>query len=316
MVVDARECDRLCASGLQGKDVYYASIGNNPVFVEASADIALSADEIIAGKTFCHGLIPGAEQAVVVEKAVADKLISALKERGAYLLDDAAAERLATTLFDASGRPYPELIGKSACDLARRADIAVPDETSVLVVERPYVSEHSVFSKAKYAPVLSLYIEDNWRFACEKCIEIILNSGQGNSLAIFSQDPEVVEQFILKKPVGRILVNVSTGLGSIGCRAALPKTLTIASWDQATTSDLGVCYADFIRYRQIGCAFAREAHELIEASAYRTAAAEPKPSSIQTPNASLRVACEDKQAEANTPNDWFSSLLESIANNG
>ena len=249
----------------------------------------------------------------MVERAVDEKFRAQLKARGCYFLSDEEAESLAKTLFKPCGKPYRELIGKSAFDMARRAGLVVPESTKVLVVEKPYVSEHSVFSKAKYGPVLSYYVEESWRGACEKCIELILNSGDGNALSIFSRDGEVVRPVVLKKPVGRILVNVGTGMGATGCHSTLPKTLTIT--DGITPAHL--IWADLSRFhppppgwrvlpwrlRAVeGCG----PHGSWDEAAAPTAcesACEKEPDRLEE--------CREKPASESMSN-WFSSLLEDV----
>ena len=101
--------------------------------------------------------------------------------------------------------------------------------------------------------MLSYYVEENWRDACEKCIELILNSGSGNA-SIFSRHGEVVRQFVSQQEAsGTHSRNVGTGMGATGCHSTLPKTLTVTGWESATTSNLGVTYRDFIRRREVGC---------------------------------------------------------------
>ncbi|WP_028264471.1 aldehyde dehydrogenase family protein [Atopobium fossor] len=310
VLIDSRENTRENPYNAYGKDVYYASLGNNPVFVESTADIDACAQEIVLGKSFCYGMLPGAEQSIVVEAQVDKQLQGALRQKGCYFLDDEEADRLGALLFMPDGKPYPELIAKSAEDLARRAAIAVPTHTKVLIVRKPYVSEQSFFSKAKYGPVLSYYVEENWRTACEKCIELILNSGHGNALSIFSNNPEVVQQFILKKPVGRVLVNVSTALGSIGSHTELPKTLTITGWDRATTSALGVTYGDFVRKRQVGVGKDMQQHDLIK----RASSSDHAPT-VATKTKSLSDKAHMSQDNCAESIDWFSGLLESMRDN-
>ena len=58
--------------------------------------------------------------------------------------------------------------------------------------------------------MLSYYVEDDWLGACEKCIELLLTERKGHTLVIHSRDENVIEQFALKKPVARILVNSGT----------------------------------------------------------------------------------------------------------
>ena len=319
MLIDSRDYEHLTPKNTLGKDVYYASVGNNPVFVEATADLAHCAKEVVSSASFACGMLPGAEQSVVVEESVSDALKVELGKRGCRFLTEEESSRLIKVMFAPDGHPFRELIGKSATDLARRADIVVSDSTRVLAVEKPYVSERSLYSGVKYGPVISYYVEENWRGACEKCIELILGNGHGNALAIFSRDPEVVRQFILKKPVGRILVNTSTGLGSIGRHSNLPKTLTIAGWDFATTSDAGVTYQDFVRRRRIGIGESNEDRSLLLAAGMRGPCGhaddesakdvEPKAAAIK------QEAANGGDGRTGGLDGWFSSLLESVREN-
>lgn len=308
VLIDARECDRVCGAEMPGKDVYLASIGNNPVFVEATADLAHCAEEVVLGKSYHHGLNPGAEQALVVEAEVDGRFREELRRRGCRFLTDGEADRLRRVLFAPDGAPYHELIGKSAFDLARRSGIEAAETTKVLMVERPYVSESSPFSKAKLGPVLSYYVEEDWRGACEKCIEIILNSGDANALAVFSADAEVVRQFVLRKPVARVLVNVGTAMGGMGAHSDLPKTLTLAGPGSASSAGAGVAYRDLVRVRHVGAAAdGRDAELIARASLARAEEAPRRPA----PAGGSRAAGAGSRPGAGSQ-DWFSSLLESI----
>lgn len=318
VLIDGRDYEHLCPTNTHGKDVYYASVGNNPVFVERSADLAQCAEQVVAGASWCCGMLPGAEQSIVAETAIAKTLKRELEQRGCYFLSEQESRQLIHILFDENGCPHRELIAKTACDLARRADIIVPDTTRVLAVEKPYVSERSLYSGVKYGPVVSFYVEETWRAACEKCIELILNNGHGNALSIFSNDSEVIRQFILKKPVGRILVNMSTGLGTIGYRSHLPKTLTIAGWDFATTSEPGVSYRDFVRERQVGTTCEDTQVKLLHHAAQFGETCTTEPCSLplhDSSSAALRadaVTPATSDSGASVSDDWFSSLLESV----
>ena len=77
-----------------GKDVYFATLGNNPVFVESTADLGACADEVVLGKSYCYGMLPGAEQSAVVERAVDTRFQEELRRRGCHFLSDEEADRL------------------------------------------------------------------------------------------------------------------------------------------------------------------------------------------------------------------------------
>lgn len=212
----------------RSKSRFKGTIGNNPVFVEKTANLADTAQQIVQSKAFMNGLLPGVEQAIVVEEAVEADFKKELISQGAYFLSDEEAHKLQEVLYEADGAPRKEAMGKSAQELAKRAQINLPSYIKVLVVDRPFVSRYSPYSKEKFAPVVSFYVEDDWRHACEKCIELILNERHGHSMSIYSQDPEVIRQFILRKPVARMMCNCSSSFGAMGISTDLFLSYTLS----------------------------------------------------------------------------------------
>ena len=65
--------------------------------------------------------------------------------------------------------------------------------------------------------------------ACEKCIELLLTERKGHTLVIHSRDENVIEQFALKKPVARILVNTPAAYGGMGMTTNLFPAMTLGS---------------------------------------------------------------------------------------
>ena len=83
--------------------------------------------------------------------------------------------------------------------------------------------------REKLCPVLSYFIEDDWMHACEKCIELLLSERHGHTLVIHSNDRDVIHQFAIKKPVGRMLVNTPAVYGSMGATTNLFPAMTLGS---------------------------------------------------------------------------------------
>lgn len=234
-----------------GPKLYLCTLGNNPVFVEKTADLDQVVEEVVLGKSYCYGLLPGAEQSIVVESSVADTLRQKLIAAGCAFLDASEAKRVADVIFSPAGEPYMELAGKSAADVARRANVEVAPNTRVLVIEHPYVSAKDPLTRAKYAPLMCFYVEDDWQNACEKCIELILGEGAGNVLSIFSHDAEVIRLFAEVKPVARVMVNASCALGAIGAHVSMPKTLVLCGWKQAGKAGAGLDVASFTKQKRV-----------------------------------------------------------------
>ena len=235
-----------------GKPLIYAGIGQGPAFIERTADIARAARDIVRSKTFDNGMAPAAEQSVVVDACVIDAVREALRAEGCHFMTPDERRRLGEVIA-ACGSAGPGVLGMSAENLARRAGIAVPEGTRLLVALREYVNENDPFSGEIMAPVLSLYVERDWRHACEKCIEVLLHDHKGHTLVIHSRDEAVIRQFALKKPVGRLLVNTPATFGALGMTTNLTPSVTLGSGSAGfgITSD-NVSPLHFIYTRKVG----------------------------------------------------------------
>lgn len=212
-----------------GKPVIFGGTGNGPAFIERTADIDRAVRDIVASKTFDNGVCPSAEQSVVVETCISDQVRAALRRNGAYFMTDEESKTLAAHFFGHDGRPRPGVVGRSAAFLARKAGIAAPDGVTVLIADRKYVSEEDPYAREMLSPVLAYYMEDDWMHACEKCIELLLHEKSAHTLVIHSNDEDVIRQFALKKPVGRLLVNTPATFGGMGATTNLFPAMTLGS---------------------------------------------------------------------------------------
>lgn len=236
-----------------GKPVIYGGSGNGPAFIERTADIRQAARDIVLSKTFDNGVVSASEQSIVVDRCIADEVKQELKNAGAYFMTLQEEEALAKVLFSKDGSTHPEMVGKNACFLAKKGGFQVPEGTTILVSEQKYVSEINPYSWEKLCPVVAYYIEDDWMHACEKCIELLITEKNGHSLVIHSRDEEVIRQFALKKPVGRVLVNTPATFGSMGATSNLFPSMTLGSGSQGIgiTTD-NVSPMNLIYIRKVG----------------------------------------------------------------
>ena len=236
-----------------GKPVIYGGNGNGPAFIERTADIEQAVKDIINSKSFDYGVVSAAEQSIVVDSCIASEVKEELQKNGAYFMTEEESDKLGSIFFYKDGRPDLEIIGKSAKFLAKRAGFTVPDDVKVLISKQKFVSKNNPYSREKLCPVLSFYIEDDWMHACEKCIELLLSERNGHTLVIHSRDEDVIQQFALKKPVGRVIVNTSGTFGSMGATTNLFPSMTLGSGSagQGMTSD-NVSPMNLIYVRKIG----------------------------------------------------------------
>ncbi|MBY6757187.1 aldehyde dehydrogenase family protein [Clostridium botulinum] len=236
-----------------GKPVIYGGNGNGPAFIERTADIEKAVKDIITSKNFDYGVVSAAEQSIVVDSLIASEVKQELIKNGGYFMTEEEALKLGKILFNQDGSPDLELIGKSPQFLAKKAGFAVSESVKVLISNEKFVSKYNPYSREKLCPVLAFYIEDDWMHACEKCIELLLTERYGHTLVIHSKDEEVIRQFALKKPVGRVLVNTAGTFGSMGATTNLFPSMTLGSGSagQGMTSD-NVSPMNLLYIRKVG----------------------------------------------------------------
>ena len=80
---------------------------------------------------------------------------------------------------------------------------------------------------------------NDWHEACERCIELLELGGIGHSLAIHCTDMDVITEFVLKKPIFRILINTPAALGGVGATTNLAPSFTLGSgtWGGSSVSE-------------------------------------------------------------------------------
>ncbi|MBF8299981.1 MAG: adhE [Acidobacteria bacterium] len=222
-----------------GKPAYGVGPGNAPCYVEQSADLKKAASDIMLGKTFDNGVLCSSPNSVVVDEAVAEELRREFQAQGAYFMTQAEMDALAKAFVTPQRLPNPALVGKPAPFIADKVGFKVPDGTRVLVAPLTGVGRDHPLSIEKLAPILSWYGVKDWRVGCERCMQILRYGGMGHTMSIHSRNEEVILQFGLKKPAGRICVNTPTTHGSIGLTTGLDPAMTLGcgGWGGNITSD-------------------------------------------------------------------------------
>ena len=87
--------------------------------------------------------------------------------------------------------------------------------------------------------MLAFYQVNDWHEGCERCLQLLALGGIGHSLAIHSNDEAIIQEFALKKPIFRILVNTPAALGGVGATTSLAPSMTLGcgTWGGSSVSD-------------------------------------------------------------------------------
>ena len=229
--------------------------GNVPVFIEKSADIQAAVQRIMAGKTFDYGTVCSSEQALVTEESIAAEVKRTMLAEGCYFLEGTAAEKIKGLMTGPRGSMNPAIVGQPASKLAQLAGIEIPSGTRLLVYEEQGVGPGYPFSYEKLTCLLGFYTVADWQAAGKLCTQLLENGGLGHSMAIHSNNEDIIRHFGLSQPVSRLLVNTPSSLGAVGVSTNLDPSLTLGCGPiggSSTTDNVGVQHLFNIRYVAYG----------------------------------------------------------------
>ena len=201
-----------------GKPALGVGPGNVPCYIDKTAKLKTSVNDLVMSKSFDNGMICASEQSVIVHKDIKDQFEWLMKEAGCYFLSEDETSRLRSKMFieEKGGALNSSIVGKSPYDIAKLAEIDVPKDTKVLVLKENGVGIEYPFSKEKLSPVLAYYVVDNSDEGIELAEKLIEFGGLGHSAVIHSEDDETIQKFSQKVKVGRIIVNSPSTHGAIG----------------------------------------------------------------------------------------------------
>ena len=222
-----------------GKPALGVGPGNVPAFVERTADLANAAACIVKGKSFDNGTICASEQSVVAESCIAEELIGHLKRNGAHFLDPDEVAKVSAVVMLPNHGVNPRVVGKDPQLIGQLAGIAVPAHAKCLVAPLAGVGPQYPLSYEKLSTVLAFYRVQDWHEGCERCLQLLAIGGIGHSLAIHSNNEAVIQEFALKKPIFRLLVNTPAALGGVGATTSLAPSFTLGcgTWGGSSVSE-------------------------------------------------------------------------------
>jgi len=191
--------------------------GNVPCYIEQSANLRRAVNDLVLSKTFDNGMICASEQAVIVDRTVAREVRSLMEELGCYFAPPEEIPRLeALATCGEVCSLNPDVVGRSAVQIAEMAGITVPPDAKILVAEQGGVGREYPLSREKLSPILAYYEVEDYREGTARAVEMVSFGGLGHSAVIHTEQKEIVEYFSNRVSVGRIIVNAPASQGAIG----------------------------------------------------------------------------------------------------
>ncbi|MBR3674074.1 MAG: bifunctional acetaldehyde-CoA/alcohol dehydrogenase [Clostridia bacterium] len=201
-----------------GKPALGVGPGNVPCYIDKTAKLETSVNDLVLSKSFDNGMICASEQSVIVDREIKDEFERLMKEAGCYFMTAEETDRLKGSMFieEKGCALNSDIVGKSPYNIAKMAGIEVPKETKVLVLQENGVGIEYPFSKEKLSPVLAYYVVDSADEGIELAEKLIEFGGLGHSAVIHSEDDETIRKFSETVKAGRIIVNSPSTHGAIG----------------------------------------------------------------------------------------------------
>lgn len=209
-----------------GKPAIGVGPGNCPAFIEKTADIQHAIRCLVVSQGFDWGTLCSSEQSVVVEASIGKACIDEWKRQKAHICNEHEI-KLLENLMPKGNAINGDLVGQSPQKIAEYAGFKVTKETTMLIARQHGVGDKYPLSREKLAPILALYLEDNYEQAFARCNELLEYGGLGHTVALHSRDQNVITKFALSQPACRINVNVPSSQGSVGFASGLVPSLTL-----------------------------------------------------------------------------------------
>ncbi len=203
-----------------GKPAIGVGPGNVPCYIDKTAKLETSVNDLVLSKSFDNGMICASEQAVLVDKEIYQEFERLMRKDGCYFVNPEEKEKLAKSMFDYTEeygyKLKSHVPGQSPYKIAKDAGFEIPEDTKVIVVYEEGIGREYPFSKEKLSPVLTYYIVENEEEGINKAEKLIEFGGLGHSAVIHSENKETILKFSKTMKAGRIIVNSPSTHGAIG----------------------------------------------------------------------------------------------------
>jgi sulfoacetaldehyde dehydrogenase len=223
-----------------GKPAIGVGLGNAPVIIDASADLADAARKIMASKTFDHATSCSSENAVVIVDGIYDKAIAALEAEGGYLASAPERQRIVERLWQ-DGKLNRAVIAQGPEALVKVFELGPKAKgCKFVMVSETGTGKDYPLSGEKLSLVLTVYRAKDFAHAKAIVRDILEYQGKGHSCGIHTRDLAHARELAEDIDVVRVLVNQAHTFGNGGgFDNGLPFTLSMGcgTWQANSLSE-------------------------------------------------------------------------------
>lgn len=213
-------------------------VGNAPVIIDRTADLADAAAKITLSKTFDYATSCSSENSLHINEDVYDAALDELRKQGGYLLSEDEKARLQAAMWP-DGKLSTVVMAQPPEKVAAAAGLDSEEARSArffMVEEEGWGPEHP-FSGEKLSLVLTVYKWSDLDAALDRIQSILNFQGAGHSCGIHTADEQRARKVAETLEVARVLVNQAHAQGNGGgFDNGLPFTLTMGAGTWAGNS--------------------------------------------------------------------------------
>lgn len=207
-----------------GKPALGVGAGNVPCYIDRSADIPETVNDVVLSKSFDNGMICASESAVFIDEPIYKETVEMFKKYRVYFASKEEKRMLEKYMFgvnkgDANvdqARLNADVAGMSAYNIAKNAGFEIPATCQIIAVNCSEVGVSEPMSREKLSPVLSVYKVKDYNEGFEMCENMLEFGGLGHSAAIHCKEQAMSDAFGDKVKAIRIIWNSPSTFGGIG----------------------------------------------------------------------------------------------------
>ena len=109
-----------------GKPALGVGAGNVPCYIEKTANVKRSVNDLILSKTFDNGIICASEQAVIIDKEIYTEVKDLLTKYDCHFYLQLKEKKVENFMVSPEGNLNADIVGKPAYEIAKLAGVSVP----------------------------------------------------------------------------------------------------------------------------------------------------------------------------------------------
>ena len=240
-----------------GHPAFGVGPGNVQTIIGKGFDYKEAAKQIVQGRSYDNGLICAGNQSAIYPASDEAAFLAAMKEAGAYYVDDpATVEKLRTTLFPDGRHINSKVVGQYPKTIAELAGIEIPEGTRIILVkvDKANAGDKDPLCAEKMCPVTIAIAVDSFEEGVAVAKKNLEYEGAGHSAVVHTYDNKKAEYAGVELPVSRLLVNQP---GIFAANPAMANgfnptsTLGCGSWGNNSISE-NLTYEHLINISRIG----------------------------------------------------------------